>query len=211
MYTAGVAHRAVPGPLRSQFDSDESENHRAAFSTALTRLKRALIRRTHRGAASSTDGGGRSTRESLGSFGARSASSSVSRRTEEKPNLRSKRTSWMSWSSLRRRGTFSRTARLVSTCSETHTDSYVLIPHPHAPEGGLAHPSEVFPPECASRPWSGPCANYTSYGHRWLDGQRPNARASSPRTASDEKIWSLWRSWLREKKQRSTTPVTVRD
>ncbi|GAA5984455.1 hypothetical protein JCM10908_003353 [Rhodotorula pacifica] len=183
--------------------------NRRAFSSALTRLKRALTRRN--ATPGTFTSGARSRSGSLGSFGASSSYSFVSRQTEAGREARSKRESWASWSLPRRRTTAKSSAGKFTAYSEP----YVHVEVPSATQDAANIPT------IAAAPFTSPVPNlvsaqavvdgntrYTSYGHRWVGGAVSPARATTlslhstapPETVSDARIWTLWRSWLREKR-----------
>ena len=188
--------------------------NRRTFSATLTRLKRKLTRR--KAACAGSLDNGRSRQESLGSFAGSSGWSFVSRRTDGKEN-QSKRMSWMSWSSLRHRGTSKSSNGGSSDNSQARTESYVHVELPRPVAAVVAAvvalpPSSTVADSSISPPTATPTASradpYTSYGHRWLAGNFTSTRrsptsafdVSPPQSVSDEQIWSLWRSWLRERR-----------
>lgn len=186
------------------------EANRRTFSATLTRLKRKLTRR--KDVRGGFLGAGRPRYESLGSLGGSSAWSLVSRRTDGKEN-QTERMSWISWSSLCRWGTNKSSNGASSASSQARTESYVHVEFPKPVKAADAVPissssadTSHYAPAAISA--TSRAETYTSYGHRWLAGGLPVSRrspmsafdVSPPQSVSDEQIWSLWRSWLREKR-----------
>ena len=202
-----VTSSVQPGPAHPH-----AANHRT-FSATLTRLKHRLTRR--KAARAGSLDYGRTRQESLGSFGASSAWSLISRRTEGK-DIQSKRMSWMSWSSLRHWGTNKSSNDGSSDSSQARTESYVHVELPIPVKSAVTVPASAAPADTSILPRTATSTAsrgnpYTSYGHRWLAGYPTGARrsptsafdVSPPPSVSDEQIWSLWRSWLREKRSKS--------